>query len=631
MAIVAVDFETYWANNYSLSRMPEVDYLLDPRFQVIMVTLKVGDNPTEVYTELPRIREALAAIDWDNNSLLSHNIRFDGAILAWHFGHVPRLYLDTLSMARAMTHPFLGSSKLEAVATGLGLPPKGDEVLRAIGKRREDFTDAELAAYAEYCARDTELCRMIFDRFLAAGFPHSELRVIDLATRMFIDPQVRLDAHKLAEYHNLVLAEKHASLQRIEYMDKSVFASNEKFAQLLETQGVAVPTKISPTTGQLTWALARGDREFKELCADPEQPPYVQALLAMRQGVKSTIEETRTATMLNLSQRDWGTRGSGWMPVPYTYYGAHTGRFSGTGGYNFANLKRGSPIRDAIVAPEGWRIVHRDASQIECRLLAWLAGCTKLTTAFAEGRDVYSEFATRFYGQIVTKEDVPRRFTGKTAVLSLGYAAGAARFRHALFIGQGGVSVELTEAEAQNLVAFYRREYREIPALWELAEHALLRMIQTFGRHTGRREFDPDTRLPIVEEAIEALYLPNGMALQYPDIWLDPTTDEISYKDPYAGRKKIYGGKLVENVTQALARIIVTDIMRRVHHATGIRPFMGTYDSWDYVIPASEAPMFDELLAAEFCIGPLWTIGLPLASEGGWGRTLLEAERRENR
>jgi hypothetical protein len=317
--IITIDYETFYSKDYSLKRMSEVDYILDPRFEVIMVAIKEGDASTQVYTESATIRAAINRIDWDNCAMLSHNSRFDGAILAWHFGLTPRLYLDTLSMARAVTHPVIKKSSLAALADWMRLPAKGTEVESALGLTRADFTKPMLDAYAEYCAHDVDLCRMIFDRFVKKGFPKSEMRVIDLALRMFISPQVQLDPMKLAEHLNLVRAEKAQAFATVSHIPQDVFSSNNKFAALLQSYGIEVPEKLSPITGKTTWALAKNDREFKDLCANPELKPEVQAVLACRLGVKSTIDETRASTLLNLSQQDWSaTIGkSCWMPVPY--------------------------------------------------------------------------------------------------------------------------------------------------------------------------------------------------------------------------------------------------------------------------------------------------------------------------
>lgn len=625
--IVTLDFETFYNKDYSLRKMSEVEYILSPLYETIMCAIKLGDRPAQVHVGDAAVCVALNRIDWDQCAMLAHNVRFDGAIAAWRYGIIPRLYLDTLSMARAITHPWVGSSSLESVARYMGFPPKGTEVAAAMGKTRADFTPAELASYAEYCAHDCDLSRMIFDKFRGEKFPTGELALIDLNLRMFIDPQVTLNALKLAEYLNLVRAETASYFGQYDTIDKSVFASNQQFAALLEQQGVKVPMKLSPTTGKPMPALAKGDWAFKELCADLTQPLGVQALLATRLRVKSTIEETRAAALLALSQRDWGGKGAGWAPIPYKYYGAHTGRFSGDGGVNFANLTRGSPIRGAIEAPPGHRIVHRDASQIEARMVAWLAGCRPLVKAFEEGRDIYSEFASLFYGRTVTKADKAERFCGKTAILSLGYGAGHVRFRHALFIGNGGISVRLTEAEALRLVRLYRDTFEAIPELWHRADQMLRAMMP--GQNY--QDFEP---IPVIQYDPGVVWLPNGMSIQYPNLhWqMDATSgqSEIVYKAPRAGSKKIYGAKMTENITQALARIVVTNTMIRVYHTTGFRPFMSTYDSLDYLCPEDGAEAFDALLDREFAVVPEWTPGLPLASEGGFGRTLLEAEQGVN-
>jgi DNA polymerase len=641
--IITGDYETAYDSEYSLTKMSETDYILSPLFQPIMLALKVSDGPVVTHVGDQDIRAAVTAIDWSQVAFLSHNARFDASILAWRYGCYPKLYLDTFSMARAMTHAQTGSSSLKAVADYLGLPPKGDYVVNAKGKRLESFLadPQELNLYMSYCEHDTRLCYEIFNLFRLHGFPTSELQVIDIMLRMFIQPQAKLNEFALAEHLHMVQQEKARLIANVQVEHPKQLSSNPQFAELLEQLGVEVPRKISLTTGRETWALAKNDRGFRELLNDPDQPTEVQALLAARVGVKSTIEETRAITLLNLARQDWGVLGpaggSAWMPVPYRYYGAHTGRPSGDGGYNFTNLKRGSPLRAAITAPEGMRIVHRDSSQIEARLVAWLAGCVSLVQAFAEGRDVYSEFASRFYDMPVTKKDVPRRFAGKTAILSLGYGCGAKKFRNALYIGAGGMSLDLTLAEAEELVSFYRLDsYPEIPLLWRRGEGAINRMIRRLGSMDARvlpHEFLP--ALPVVVEGDGYFMLPNGLYIQYPKLRREYDATTGGYETVYASSKvdamKIYGAKLVENVTQGLARIVITDVMLRVFNQTGYHPALTTYDSIDYVVPGSEVESFDRILEREFAICPEWAPGLPLASEGGWGVSLLDAEKAVNR
>ena len=645
--IVTGDFETYYDNDYSLRKMSEVAYILDPRFQTILCSIQVGDAPIETFIGHDEVARKLATIDWSRAAWLSHNTRFDGAILAWHYRHTPALWLDTLSMARATTHAVLGRSSLEKVSEYLGLPPKGNAVVRMAGVTLEELLTRpnEMADYIRYCERDTQNCRTIFDR-LRPLFPATEIRLIDLVLRMFIDPQVCLDPDVLAQHLGAVQAEKAAVMARVAHIDKSVFSSNPQFAKLLTDLGVEVPMKVSPVTGLLMPALAKNDRGFKELCSDPDQPMEVQALLAARLHAKSTLEETRTAKLLDLSMRTWPGKGQGWGPVPLKYWGAHTGRLSGDGGENWQNFKRGSQMRQAIKAPPGWRIVHRDASQIEARMVAWMARCTKLLDAFANGRDVYSEFATEVYGRPVTKKDKGDRFVGKTSILGLGYGMGWERFKHTLYIGNGGMSLDVPDQESKRIVYFYRRLYEEIPLLWGQAGRMMTYMAMLNAPLTAPLRRLRDTydgaynNIPTVrgvKPGREAIWLPNGMCIQYPGLRIDRTRNstgsiatEMTYRDPYGSPVHMFGGKTVENISQGLARIVVTDSAVRVYDKTGYHPFLTTHDSLDYCVPESDVRWFDEELEQQFAVRPSWGPDLPLASEGGWGQTLLQAEQAQN-
>lgn len=643
MAVISCDFETYYSNEYSLRKMSEVDYILDPRFQTIMCSVKEGRGPSDVFVGHEAVAKRFEYIDWSRSIWLSHNTRFDGAIALWHYGIRPAMYACTLSMARALTHAVVGRSSLEKVSDYLGLPPKGKEVVMAMGKRLEDFTPAELAAYKVYCNRDNDNCKDIFDIFLPK-LPKSELRLIDTIIRMFVEPQVYLDANVLAEHLHDVRVKKAAIMARVAHIDKSVFSSSIKFAALLEEHGVDPPRKISPTTGQEIFALAKNDRAFKELYSDDTQPLEVQALLAARVNAKSTLEETRTQSLLNLSLRKWQDDVTGWAPVPLKYWGARTGRLSGDGGFNWQNFARGSRIREAVVAPPGYRIVHRDASQIEARMVAFLAGCQDILNAFSQKRDIYSEFSTETFGRKITKADAKERFVGKTGILSLQYGVGAPRFRHALFIGANGINYVIDEVEARRIVYLYRRRYHEIPTLWNNAEIALNRMLLMSTPLTGpatrklrealELQADP---IPCIEVGHEALWMPNGMCIAYPDIKRETRRGpsgqmetEVSYADPYGGRRHLYGAKVVENVSQGLSRIIVTDAISRVAWDTGYHPFLSTHDSLDYCVPESEAEAMDARLEREFRIRPWWAPTLPLASEGGFGKTMLDAEKAVN-
>lgn len=638
--ILTIDYETYYSSEFSLSRMSEVDYILDPRFEFICCAFKEGVGNTFCVWGEDEIRRVFAGYDFSKIAMMSHNMRFDGAIAAWKLGVKPALYLDTLGMARATTHAFVGRSSLAKVSDYLGLPPKGDEVVNAIGMRAASFTPAQRQAYMDYCVRDTDNCHAIYTRLMRT-FPKGELAVIDWNARMFIEPQVALNRDKLAAHLLKAEAEREQGFNMVAHIDRAVFSSQKKFTALLEQYGVEIPMKISPATGDEIPALAKNDVGFKELQEDPNLPKEVQALLAARVNSKSTIETTRTAKLINLARHDWnGTPAL--MPVPLNYYGAHTGRFSGGGGFNFQNLQRMSELRNAIEAPDGCVVLYRDASQIEARMTAWLAGCEKLLTAFANGADIYSQFATSVYGYLVTKALKKERFVGKTSILGLGYGMGPERFKRTLYIGAGGFSLDITLEEAERIVALYRSEYKEIQKLWWAAKEMIDRMIGMCAPADGRfkmrnlpdRGFRPIPAIAITQDAI---WLPNGMCIAYPDIRDNviptgngDTRHVISYKSPTTERKFLFGGKVVENLSQALSRVILTDLVRRVKHETNKLPFLTTHDSLCYVVPHGQAQEWDAYLDRQFAVRPTWAPDLPLASEGGWGFTMGAAERGEN-
>jgi hypothetical protein len=412
MDIITLDFETYYDKDYSLSKITTEEYVRDPRFQVIGVGVKVNQGAAEWFSGTHGyIREKLASYDWANSAVLAHNMMFDGAIMSWRFGIRPKVLFDTLCMARAI-HGVEKSASLKALAENYAVGEKGTEVLDAKGKRRSDFTPEDLAAYGRYCVNDVDLTYEIFNLMMARGFPKSELKLIDLTLRMFTEPTLTLDRDRLEEHLKKTQIMKDDLLKSAGIEDKAELMSNPKFAALLGTFGVPCPMKISPTTGKMTHALAKNDQGMKDLLEYDD--PHVQALASARLGVKSTLEETRTQRFIDIA-------GRGLLPVPVRYYAAHTGRWGGDDKINLQNLPSRGPnakaLKKCIVAPAGYSIVEADSSQIEARMLAWLAGQDDVVQTFASKGDVYKKMASAIYN--VDEADVTKdqRFVGKTTVL----------------------------------------------------------------------------------------------------------------------------------------------------------------------------------------------------------------------
>lgn len=320
MKRIVLDFETYYDKEYSLSKLTTEAYIRDPRFEVIGVSTKLGDEPAVWVTGThEEIGAHLRSLPMDDALVIAHNTLFDGAILGWVFGIHPKMLGDTMGMARA----WLGterSASLRAVAEYYGLGAKGYEVENALGKHRTDFTPQSVRAYGQYCLQDVNLTEAAFRAMMDEGFPKRELRVIDMTLRMFTDPILSLDTSSLRNHLSNVVQAKQEMLDNIGVTDRSDLMSNNKFADMLRERGVEPPMKTSPTTGKETYAFAKSDQDFVAL--QESEDPEIAALVATRLGVKSTLEETRTQRFLDIASR-------GLFPIPLRYYGAHTGRWSG--------------------------------------------------------------------------------------------------------------------------------------------------------------------------------------------------------------------------------------------------------------------------------------------------------------
>ena len=615
MNLVTLDFETYYAQDFSLSKITTEQYIRDRRFEVIGLGLKHGPNSTEWAQGEDQVRELIASVDWGSSAVLAHNMMFDGAILSWRYGVTPKFLLDTACMARAL-HGTEQSVSLKNVAVRYGVGEKGTEVIMAKDKRLADFTEEELTAYAGYCKKDVDLTYAIFHK-MQPKFPEQEIDIIDATLRMFTEPTLELDMGLLEMHLEDVRDRKDKLMLDANITDKKVLMSNAKFAELLSGLGVEPPMKISPTTEKETFAFAKSDKEFQEL--QEHEDERVQTLVAARLGTKSTLEETRTQRFIDISKR-------GTLPVPIRYYAAHTGRWGGDDKINLQNLPsrgaNGKKLKKSIIPPHGYTIVECDASQIEARVLAWLAEADELTHAFSVGEDVYVKMAAAIYK--VAEADVTggQRFVGKTTILGAGYGMGAAKFQHQL----AGMNVAIDLKEARRIIRIYRDTYWKIPTLWEEAQYMLKQLIADAAVRVGRKGV---LRIDVPQNAI---ILPSGLRMFYEDLQLDPVPKGVEPEDArpeYSfkvrrGRKNIYGGKVVENVCQALARCIIGEQMLLINKE--YKAVLTVHDSIAICCPDEE--IAEARIYIEQCMRhvPSWAEGLPLECESGIGKSYGDTE-----
>ena len=603
MNIITIDFETYYSPEFSLSKMTTEEYIRHQDFEVIGVGVKINDGRTQSFSgPMQETAEWLGQFDWHNSLALAHNAMFDGAILSWVFDITPKGWLDTLSMARALHGTNVGGS-LKFLAEYYGVGAKGEEVINALGKRRADFSEEQMDRYMAYCRNDVDLTWDIFNH-MAPDFPQVELRLIDLTLRMFTEPALQLDRAVLYAHLALVQDRKATLMEAIE-IERDDLMSNPRFAEALRTLGVEPPMKTSPTTGKDTYAFAKSDEAFKALLE--HENPSVQALVAARLGVKSTLEETRTERFIGIANR-------GPMPVPLRYYAAHTGRWGGDDKLNLQNLPRGSDLKRAIVAPHGYVMLDSDSSQIEARTVAWLARQNDLVDAFDRGEDVYKIMASAIYGIPAEQVNKDQRFVGKTTILGAGYGMGAAKFRAQLKT----FGVEISDEEAQHIIRTYRETYPMIPQFWEAAHNVLPAMQCDQYAELGRGNL-------LKIEGRKGIRLPNGLYLKYPNLRKEQNEDgktEWVY-DTRKGKAttptRVYGGKLTENICQALARIAIGEQMLMI--AKKYKVVMTVHDAIACLVPEDEADRALEFVELCMRIRPQWAPELPLNCEAGYGRS----------
>jgi len=349
--------------------------------------------------------------------------------------------------------------------------------------------------------------------------------------------------------------------------------------------------------------LAKSDEEFKALESHPDE--RVQQLVAARLGNKSTLEETRTQRFIDIHNR-------GLLPVPVRYYAAHTGRWGGDDKINLQNLPsrgvNGKKLKQSILAPEGCTLIDADSAQIEARVLAWLAGQDDLTQAFRDGEDVYKKMASRIYG--VKEEDVTKdqRFVGKTTILGAGYGMGAQKFQNQL--QTFGFDMDLDEA--RRVIKIYREANYNINKLWRDAQ-LYLQHASAFGLKDVLK----------IEDG--TIILPSGLKLRYEDLQFDQTDRgfEFHYK-VRRGRNRIYGGKVIENVCQAIARCIIGEQMLKI--AQKHRVVLTVHDSVVCCVKDEDVVEAQEYIEECMRWTPDWAKGLPINCESGTGKSYGDCE-----
>ena len=582
---LVLDLETYYDNDYSLKKMHTLEYVRDERFLIHGASIKIDDDPGTTFYPEAALKTLLGELEAKEVELICHNTYFDGLALFHHYQFVPGRYCDTLSMARGLL-PHSPSYELDYLCKTLGIGEKVPEVLGLTKGHR--VLSAELfARLGEYANNDVELTHGLYKK-LRPALPDEEMDLIHLTLQWGCRPVLHVDLPRAQKALEHAVNEREtkiaASGQSLETL-----SSQPKFVQVLEDLGVQVPTKTNKN-GQEIPALAKNDLGFKNMLA--EYPEH-RALFEGRLAAKSTIDVTRTQRIINIGS-------SGTLPMPLKYYGAHTGRWSGTDGLNPQNFRRGSELRKSIIAPPGYVILVADLAQIELRLNLWFCQEMAWLDLLFDGIDIYTASAANHFDVALEDVTYDQRFFGKTLELGLGYQMGWRKFR----VTSALKGIDLTESDAYEAVTKYRNSHRQIVQKWSELSSRLARMYQ---EGCSMHE-EPVTFVH------EGILLPNGMRLDYSNL-----TPYENGNWTYGDHTYIYGGKMLENTIQALARIVMGQHLLAIE-AAGINTVSTTHDEVIMVVREAEADAAEREVRAIMTTAPDWAPELPLDVDIGYAK-----------
>ncbi len=646
--VVVLDWETYFSKDYSLKKMSTVEYIEDDRFEElgVAVLLRSGDRPgaepeavfwPDVFGEIAWLQSQYGK-NLERCTVTWHNGRFDGTILCRKYGILPPYSIDTLDLASHINCRVKNS--LAALCERYGLPAKGDTMQfeglhwdrgRGSGPPafgRKYMTTEQQAAMGAYARNDAEQQWSVFKLLLPQlSRPAFELAVMHQTHMLYWEPCLGIDFEAAEQLSEDMDAEIDKGADRVGHTRKDL-SGDISFVSLLDEalgdepvpmkQGAV--TKSNPS-GKIP-ALAKTDAALLELKKHPSQ--RVRDLIAARQGIRSWPLHIKRINKIVAQARAAG----GLIRVPLHYHLAHTGRWTGGEKINLQNLSARNPdplmqrIRQIIIAPPGMKLVVADASQIEARVLAWIAGQWDLIKAFANNEQIYCRFASEVLGKPVRKAretDPPpvakwlktQRSLGKVGVLGCGYGMG---WERCLDYAKNTYGVALTASMAHAIVDHYRDTNRKITKFWRDIEQAFKFVTRYPGQHC-----DLDRGLHFRnEDDCTTITLPCGRDLQYPEARVTGTgyNEQIKvYNHKEHKWTYVWGGYLTENVVQAMSRDLLAGAMLDLE-TQGIKIGLHVHDEIIAVAAEAEAESTLSAMLSALCAPVDWAQGLPLEAEG---------------
>lgn len=438
MRIVVLDFESFFStkDGYTLTKIGPISYIRDSRFSAQLMSYIVTDASTMTYdrvrvAEHDNIPAVLAALRLDAPDVVTvaHNGNgFDFLILSEIYHVVPRIAIDTMCMERWTGVSRIQNESLKSMVKFFQCGEKVEGTVISDGRKwPDDFTPDERTAFIQYCRNDTEQCFLSFKAMLPFVTADA-LLFSSITAKMACNPVLRLDDDMLTAYLNELSDKVTKARNDINkmFMFKSdedflkAIRSSASFVKMLELLGRKPPMKYSVAKSETkrkkleaegktnlseedyavyTPALAKSDLDFVAMASDADE--RVALLVRTRLENNSSIQRSRAETFHALAKSGRP------MPVMLNAFKAHTSRYTAGNSegssdkLNLQNLSKRDPsqltLRKAVQAPEGMALVACDSSQIEARILAYVANETELVDAFRRGADPYADLAEKIF------------------------------------------------------------------------------------------------------------------------------------------------------------------------------------------------------------------------------------------
>jgi DNA polymerase len=597
-----IDIET--RSRADLKRLGVYKYTECPDFSILMAAWSEDGEPAKIAVGHDEILDIPGLLD-PQQTKVAHNAQFERLCLGVLVEslQVPEQWIDTQALAAEYGFPV----SLSAAAKALGVTEKDDaggKLIRlfCIPKKDgtwNDFTThpMEWLDFIAYCEQDVDTMVEVHQKL--GDWPSEAERKVWNADQRINDRGMSIDRELC------IVAAETVEVNRI--------SDSAEFRLLTDVDNPRSVQQVKRWSEEVGLDLPNLKAEtIQEAIDDPDTDPVHRRVLELRQDLSLAAGGKFSAALAIVSPDD-RIRGG------FRFFGAHTGRWSGQR-VQPQNLPRASVdnteaaildlkmgmgadpytlkalVRAMFVGP----ISVVDYASIEARVVSWIANEEWALEAFREGRDIYVETANR----MSTPSNQLTRFQGKVAVLALGYNGGVTALR--------AMGAEGDNDDLRRLVNVWRKANARIVNLWSTMEGAIEDGGKV-GPHVKITRRGSDMKM----------HLPSGRAIHYHGVkWekyvvVDPDTDKKlqkrgwRYSDPKRGGARIgtYGGRLVENATQAIARDILAEALVRLDEA-GYRVTGHVHD--EAIVEGTDLEEINRIMTQV----PRWGRGLPIDGDG---------------